>query len=201
MNVLLFDYSIDTINSEILSKITPTKGRGDMGELWIAFKRHRRSELASILGGALAILGLLAPFLIDNITPKWTSKEFVAIFIALLFLLLGDRISNFFRSIENSQALTEMMEAIKIPMAHAIECRHMGTYVEALEYLKTRLPYAEFVKDVTVSYGISDRELQLFFYKEDESNLLTNVIAKFVSDGGIWRGILSSNLLNVTEQS
>lgn len=129
------------------------------------------------------------------------NKETIAILIGVATLVFGDRIIDIVRERKRKLAITELMDVIQIPLSRAIECRCVGKYADAWEYIQTRLPHACSVKDVTMVHGILSDELELYFYKIGASSLILKTIANFINGGYVWRGIVSENIIEVLAEN
>jgi hypothetical protein len=160
----------------------------------IVFRRWGVSARIAVLVTLLAIVGVVASLFIPNefLVAHNLHQETMALLLGILILIFGDRVIDVFRHIETTTAISDLIE----PVQKAIDCRHMGRYAEALEYLKTRLPYAHAIKDTAVVHGISQGQLPLHFYQYDASIRMSEAIAKFVCNGHAWRGIVSNNILD-----
>jgi hypothetical protein len=156
------------------------------------FPRLGGSASIAVLVTLLAIVGVMAGLFIPKnfLEAHNLSQETMALLLGILILIFGDRVIDVFRHRENTRAIQELID----PVQRAIDCRYMGRYAEALEYLKTRLPYAHAIKDTAVVHGISHEELPLQFYQYDAALRMSEAIAKFVCDGHTWRGIVSNNI-------
>jgi hypothetical protein len=163
--------------------------------------RHKKSLVWTLIGVMLSIAGGLTPFIFIgdkflNGTPFEKNPAFASLFFALVVYMLTDKITALYAAIESDEILVDLLR----PVIRRVECSHIGTYREAYTYFRSRLAYAETIKDVTIMHGVRSQEKDLFFWNSTHMVDMKSAIIEWVNTGKIYRGIFSKNILDVFER-
>ena len=156
-------------------------------------RRSVNSDIVAIAVTLLAIIGVFFPFWFPALAKHLnTTPETLAMLIAVVLFLAGDRFIDIVRHYDTTKAISELVG----PASQAITCTYVGTYMEALEYFKGRIKFAESVKDTIITYKIAPKELDIYFFDTDDAASVQKMISDHVNRGRIYRAVISGKVVD-----